>query len=73
MGLQSAAHICQPVTNEIKFMCFMMKIAILNYLDDFAGASDPARAHKSFIKLGQLLESCGIGSPSQRLTLLQRG
>ena len=66
MGLRSAAHICQRVTNAIRFMCLMMKIAILNYLDDFAGASDPARAHKSFIELGQLLESCGIEESKQK-------
>ena len=66
MGLRSAAHICQRVTKAIRFMCFMMKIAILNYLDDFAGAGDPARAHKSFIELGQLLESCGIEESKQK-------
>ena len=38
----------------------------LNYLDDFAGASGPARAHKSFIELGQLLESCGIEESKQK-------
>ena len=77
MGLQSAAYICQRVTNAIRLMCFMMKIAILNYLDDFKGASDPARAHKSFIELGQLLESCGIEEskpkdcpPSTRMTFI---
>ena len=77
MGLQSAAHICQRVTNAIRSMCFMMKIAILNYLDHFAGAGDPARAHKSLIELGQLLQSCGIEEskpkafpPSTRMTFI---
>ena len=38
MGLRSSAYICQRVTNAIRFMCHMLHIVILNYLEDFAGA-----------------------------------
>ena len=38
MGLRSAANICQRVTNAISFIMLQVGIAILNYLDDFAGA-----------------------------------
>ena len=51
MGLRSAAYICQRVTNAIRFMCQMLHIAIVNYLDDFAGAEQPDLALKSFQEL----------------------
>ena len=39
IGLRSAAnYICQRVTNAISFIMLQIGIAILNYLDDFAGA-----------------------------------
>ena len=60
MGLHSAAYICQRVMNAIRFMCQMLHIAILNYLDDFAGAEKPELALKSFQELGNLLVSRGI-------------
>ena len=66
MGLRSAAHICQRVTNAIRYMCLMMKIAVLNYLDDFAGADSPMAAQRSFTELGRLLESCGIEESKQK-------
>ena len=60
MGLRSVAYICQRVTNAIRYMCQMMKIAVLNYLDDFAGADTPELASKSFEELGELLTPRGI-------------
>ena len=48
MGLCSAAYICQKVTNAINYMCQMLYIAVLNYLDDFAGAEKTEYALKSF-------------------------
>ena len=41
MGLRSAAYICQKVTNAVRFMCTLLSIAVVNYLDDFAGADKP--------------------------------
>ena len=38
MGLRSAANICQRTTNAISFIMLQIGIAILNYLDDLAGA-----------------------------------
>ena len=58
MGLPSAAYICQRIKNAIRFMCQMLHIAMLNYLDDFAGAKKPKLALKPFQELGNLLVSC---------------
>ena len=66
MGLRSAAYICQRVTNSIRFMCQMLCIAIVNYLDDFAGADKPELALKSFQELGNLLVSCGIEESKEK-------
>lgn len=66
MGLRSAAHICQRVTDAIRYMCQMLHIAILNYLDDFAGADKPELAPKSFVELGKLLVSCGIEESKEK-------
>ena len=44
MGLRSAANICQRVTNAISFMMLQIEIAILNYLDDLAGAESKENA-----------------------------
>ena len=38
----------------------MLQIAVLNYLDDFAGAGKPELALKAYEELGILLKSCGI-------------
>ena len=38
MGLKSSAAICQRVTTAISFIMFQIGIAILNYMDDLAGA-----------------------------------
>ena len=45
MGLQSGAQICQRVTNAITYIMFMIGVAILNYLDDLAGAEVQEKAH----------------------------
>ena len=37
MGLTSAAHICQRVTNAVSYMYRLLGFDIVNYLDDFAG------------------------------------
>ena len=66
MGLRSAAYICQRVTNAIRFMCQMLHIVILNYLDDFAGAEKPELALKPFQELGNLLVSRGIEESKEK-------
>lgn len=60
MGLKSAAHICQRVTNAISFMMFQIGISILNYLDDLAGAETQDKAFFAYHSLGVLLQKCGI-------------
>ena len=54
MGLRSAAHIAQRTTNSISFICS----AIVNCLDDFAGADTVEKARTSFIELGNILRFC---------------
>ena len=66
MGLRSAAYICQRVTNAIRFMCQMLHITIVNYLDDFAGTEQPDLALKSFQELGNLLVSCEIEESAEK-------
>ena len=64
--LSSSAYICQRVTNAIRFMCHMLHIVILNYLEDFAGAEKPELALKPFQELGNLLVSCGIEESKEK-------
>ena len=66
MGLRSAAFICQRVTDAIRYMCQMMQIAVLNYLDDFAGADTPELALKAYEELGNVLISCGIEESKEK-------
>ena len=60
MGLRSAANICQRVTNAISFILLQMGIAILNYLDDFAGAERRDNAIFTYNCLGTVLQKCGF-------------
>ena len=60
MGLRSAANICQRVTNAISFILLQMGIAILNYLDDFAGAERRDNAIFAYNCLGTVLQKCGF-------------
>lgn len=60
MGLRSAAHICQRVTNSVTYICSILHILIINYLDDLAGAETPDRAQKSFMEMGKVLQCCGL-------------
>ncbi|CAC5397009.1 unnamed protein product [Mytilus coruscus] len=60
MGLRSAAHICQRVTNAVAFMFRQMGFDIVNYLDDFCGVESVDRADKAYIELKRLLDSCGL-------------
>ena len=66
MGLRSAAQICQRVTNAIQYMCHILHIAILNYLDDLAGADEPESAWRSYSELGNILSSCGLEESSEK-------
>lgn len=60
MGLRSSAHICQRVTSTIVFMMKQCGHAIVNYLDDLAGAESPELADSVFELLRKLLEHCGL-------------
>ncbi|CAG2206889.1 unnamed protein product [Mytilus edulis] len=66
MGLRSAAHICQRVTNAVAFMYRQMGFDIVNYLDDFAGVESVDRADKAYIELKRLLDSCGLEESSHK-------
>ena len=60
MGLKSSAAICQRVTNAISFIMFQIGIAILNYLDDLAGAETKEHANSTYLCFGTALQRCGI-------------
>ena len=67
MGLRSAAYICQRVTNAVTFMCTLLSIAVVNYLDAFAGADKPELAFKSYTELENLLVSCGLEESKEKV------
>ena len=69
MGLRSAVFICQRVTNAIRYMCQLMQIAILNYLDDLALADGPDLALKSYEELGNVLLSSGLEEYKEKACL----
>ena len=56
MGLKSAANICQRTTNAISFIMLQIGIAILNYLDDLAGAEKKEKAFFAYHCLGAILK-----------------
>ena len=60
MGLRSAAYICQRTTNAISFILLQLGIAILNYLDDLAGAERKENAIFAYNCLGTVLQKCGF-------------
>ena len=60
MGLRSAAHICQRLTDCCIYMYFILGYYALNYLDDFAGAEIPSKAYEVYPALGRLLKACGL-------------
>lgn len=60
MGLRSAANICQRVTNALSFIMLQIGIAVLNYLDDFAGAEKRENAIFAYQCLGSVLQKCGF-------------
>lgn len=58
MGLRSAANICQRTTNAISYIMLQIGIAILNYLDDLAGAERKENAKFAFFCFGEILKKC---------------
>lgn len=60
MGLRSSAFICQRVTSAFAYMMLMIGFAVLNYLDDFAGAERGQQAMVAFLMLRELLKRSGI-------------
>ena len=66
MGLRSACYICQRVTNAITYMCQMLQIAVINFLDDFGGAEKPELSSKAFQELGNLISSCGTEESKEK-------
>ena len=66
MGLRSAAMACQRVTNAVRYICATHGHDILNYLDDFTGASHPDFAFASYHFLGDLLRHLYLEDRSGR-------
>ena len=60
MGLRSSAFICQRVTSAFAYMMLMIGFAVLNYLDDFAGAERGQYATVAFLMLRELLKKSGF-------------
>ena len=60
MGLRSVFFICQKITSSVRFMFNNLGFALLNYLDDFAGAETPHRSREAYTALGDLLKKCGL-------------
>ena len=60
MGIRSSAHIAQRVSDSIKYMCFILGILIIKYIDDLAGAECKQKAAKAYQELGNLLYNCGL-------------
>ena len=60
MGLRSSALICQRVTSAFAFMMLSIGLAVLNYLDDFAGAESRERAQLAFLILRSIFVHSGI-------------
>lgn len=59
-GLRSSAMICQRITSSITYICNILHICIVNYLDDLAGADTPEKAWASFTELGKVLLYGGL-------------
>ena len=60
MGLRSAVDICQRTTVAISFIMLQIGIAILNYLDDLAGAERKDMTVFAYNCLGTVLQKCGF-------------
>ena len=58
-GLRSAAHICQRVTNMIRYILLLKGVSMVNFLDDFGGAEVPSYALQSYHTVGETV--CDIG------------
>lgn len=69
MGLRSAAHICQRVTNAITFIMHVVGICICNYLDDLMGVEKPQLAQFAFDTLGGILARCGFEESKDKACL----
>ena len=53
--------------SRIQFvMCQLMQTAILNYLDDLAGADAPDLVLKAYEELGNVLLSCGLEESKEK-------
>lgn len=59
-GLRSAAFLCQRLTSAVKYICQMLSILIVNYLDDLAGADFKDTAWRTYQELRKVLEFCGL-------------
>ena len=59
-GLRSAAFLCQRLTSAVRYICQMLSILIVNYLDDLAGADFKDTAWRTYRELRKVLEFCGL-------------
>ena len=77
MGLRSAAHCCQMVTNAISYIHIKNGYWVTNYLDDFGSAETKDIAWESFFAMRTLLAQLGAHeafdkacAPSHRVEFL---
>ena len=60
MGLRSAPHFAQRISNALKFIHNNMGYFIFNYIDDFLGAEDKDKIWNSFRAFKRLLKNLNI-------------
>ena len=65
-GLRSAAFLCQRVTSSIRYICQILRILIVNYLDDLAGDDTEELALKSYQELKNVIKFCGLEAPVEK-------
>jgi len=58
MGIRSAAHLCQRVTNAISYLC--KDFTLINYLDDLCAIAPRNKADQAYKFLTQLLNRLGL-------------
>jgi len=76
-GIRTGSHLCQRVTDAVRFIYGTYGYTCVNYLDDLGGADTPARAPDAFACLGRLLLELGLDEaagkavpPTTRLVFL---
>ena len=66
-GLRSAAFLCQRVTSAVRYVYQILRIFIVNYLDDLAGADTEELALKSYQELKNVITFCGLEESVEKI------